>query len=72
MNRYRFFHAGWKVIKVVQAENMPKGELGLYSGMEIGAPDGKIGKLDELMLDPKSWATTHIQMREGHPWDRRT
>ena len=33
---------------------------------------GKIGKLDELMLDPKSWATTHIQMREGHLWGRRT
>ena len=50
----------------VQAENMPKGELGLYSGMKIEASDGKIGKLDELVLDPKTGAVTHLQMREGH------
>ena len=50
----------------VQAENMPKGELGLYSGMKVEASDGKIGKLDELVLDPKTGAVTHLQMREGH------
>ena len=55
----------------VEAENMPKGELGLYSGMEIEASDGKIGKLDELVLDPKSGAVTHIQMREGHLWGKK-
>jgi sporulation protein YlmC with PRC-barrel domain len=55
----------------VQEENMPKGELGIYSGMEIEASDGKIGKLDELVLDPKSGAITHLQMREGHLWGKK-
>jgi sporulation protein YlmC with PRC-barrel domain len=55
----------------VAAENMPKGELGIYSGMEIEASDGKIGKLDELVLDPKSGAITHLQMREGHLWGKK-
>ena len=50
----------------VQAENMPKGELDIYSGMKIEASDGKIGKLDALVLDPKTGAVTHLQMREGH------
>ena len=55
----------------VQAENIPKGELGIYSGMQIQASDGKIGKLDELVLDPKSGVITHIQMREGHLWGKK-
>ena len=50
---------------------MPAGELALYAGMEIEASDGKVGKLDELVLDGDSGAITHIQMREGHLWGKK-
>jgi sporulation protein YlmC with PRC-barrel domain len=51
-----------------QVENIPQGELSVYCGMHVEASDGKIGKLDELVLDPKSGDITHLQMREGHLW----
>jgi len=52
-------------------ERLPQGELAVYPGMEVDASDGKVGKLDELVLDPKSGDITHLQMREGHLWGKR-
>ena len=37
----------------VREEQIPAGELAIYSGMTMEAADGKVGKLDELVLDPK-------------------
>jgi sporulation protein YlmC with PRC-barrel domain len=39
--------------------------------MHVEASDGKVGKLDELVLDPKSGDITHLQMREGHLWGKK-
>jgi sporulation protein YlmC with PRC-barrel domain len=39
--------------------------------MHIKATDGVVGKLDELVLDPKSGDITHVQMREGHLWGKK-
>jgi sporulation protein YlmC with PRC-barrel domain len=55
----------------VQAQAIPEGELGLYSGMHVEASDGRVGKLDELVLDPKSGAITGLVMRKGHLWGSR-
>jgi len=55
----------------IEEEDIPKGELAVYSGMEIEASDGKVGKLDELVLDASSGEITHIQMREGHLWGKK-
>ena len=54
-----------------QVEDIPQGELSVYCGMHVEASDGKVGKLDELVLDPKSGDITHIQMREGHLWGKK-
>jgi sporulation protein YlmC with PRC-barrel domain len=55
----------------VQEENIPLGELAVTCGMHIKATDGVVGKLDELVLDPKSGDITHVQMREGHLWGKK-
>jgi sporulation protein YlmC with PRC-barrel domain len=55
----------------VQEENIPLGELAVYAGMHVEATNGKVGKLDELVLDPKSGDITHYQMREGHLWGKK-
>jgi len=55
----------------VQEEQVPQGELAVYSGMKVKATDGVIGKLDELVLDPKSGDITHLLMREGHLWGKK-
>jgi len=54
-----------------QERNIPEGELALYSGMHVKAADGKVGKLDELVLDPDSGAITNLLMREGHLWGKK-
>ena len=55
----------------IDEQQLPKGELSLHAGMKVEASDGKVGKLDELVLDPKSGELTHIQMREGHLWGKK-
>ena len=55
----------------VDEEQIPLGELEVYAGMEVEASDGKVGKLDELVLDKDSGEVTHIQMREGHLWGKK-
>ena len=53
-------------------ENIPDGELALYPGMHIKSKDDdKVGKLDELVLDPESGDITHLLMREGHLWGKK-
>ena len=41
--------------------NILPGELALYSGMWIEAKDGKVGKLDELVLDKDSGELNHVE-----------
>ena len=60
------FVAGDTAYGSTMDRNVPVGELSIYSGMEVKATDGKVGKLDELVLDPDSGEITHIQMLEGH------
>jgi sporulation protein YlmC with PRC-barrel domain len=55
----------------VKEMNVPAGELALYCGMQIDSTEGKIGKLDELVLDPQSGEITHLLMREGHLWGKK-
>jgi hypothetical protein len=35
----------------VDERRVPLGELAVHAGMEVQAADGKVGKLDELVLD---------------------
>ncbi len=55
----------------VNEENITDAETSVTTGMEIRASDGKIGKLDELVLNPENGEVTHILMREGHLWGKK-
>lgn len=55
----------------VKEENITAGEMALHSGMSVEATDGKLGKLDELVLNRKSGEITHLLMREGHLWGKK-
>ena len=56
---------------VLPEEHVPAGELAICSGMHVAASDGKVGRLDELILDPESGDITHLLMREGHLWGKK-
>jgi sporulation protein YlmC with PRC-barrel domain len=55
----------------VEEQDIPEGELGLYGGMHVKASDGRVGKLDELVLDSKTGVITGLVMRNGHLWGSR-
>ena len=50
---------------------IPAGELAVRRGARVRATDGRVGQVDEFMIDPDSGHITHLVLREGLPWDRR-
>ncbi|HEV8527779.1 MAG TPA: hypothetical protein VGS60_09555 [Actinomycetes bacterium] len=55
----------------VREEDVPAGEFALYSGMHVEARDGRVGRLDELVLDRGRGVITNLLMRKGHLWGTR-
>jgi len=50
---------------------VPQGELAIERGSRVEATDGQVGKVDELLVDPKDDHITHLVLREGHLWGQR-
>jgi len=50
---------------------IPQGELAIERGSRVEATDGQVGKVDELLIDPKDEHITHVVLREGHLWGQR-
>jgi sporulation protein YlmC with PRC-barrel domain len=47
---------------------IPWGELGVRWHARIEATDGRVGQLDEFLVEPETEHITHLVMREGHLW----
>jgi sporulation protein YlmC with PRC-barrel domain len=56
---------------LLQHKNIPKGELELSHSARVFARDGRVGKVDALLVHPKSGEITHLVLREGHLWGKR-
>jgi len=54
-----------------QIEETPNGEMAVHVGAHVEAADGRIGTVDEFIIDRKSSAVTHIVLRHGHLWGKR-
>jgi sporulation protein YlmC with PRC-barrel domain len=55
----------------IEHERIPAGELAIHRGAEVEAVDGRVGKVDEFLVEPKNGHITHLIMREGHIWDQK-
>jgi sporulation protein YlmC with PRC-barrel domain len=53
-------------------EQVPPGELAVRRGAEVHTTDGRIGKVDEFLVDPANCHVTHLVLREGHLWAQKT
>lgn len=51
-------------------QRIPPGELAVHKGTTVHATDGRVGKVDEFVVGPKSGNITHLVMREGNLWGR--
>lgn len=52
----------------VRHENIPSGEQEIRHGMAVFAKDGRVGRVDDVVVDPVNGHITAIILREGHLW----
>jgi sporulation protein YlmC with PRC-barrel domain len=55
----------------VEIERVPPGELAVRRGTHVKAVDGRVGQVDEFLVDPVSEHITHLILREGHLWGQK-
>lgn len=55
----------------VAEERVPLGELAIHRGASVEASDGPIGRVGELVVDPKGDEITHFVLQEGHLWGKK-
>jgi sporulation protein YlmC with PRC-barrel domain len=55
----------------VRREAIPPGEVAVRQGARVEATDGRVGRLDEFLVDPVTEQVTHLVLREGHLWGQR-
>jgi sporulation protein YlmC with PRC-barrel domain len=58
-------------IMPVGHEQVPAGELAVHRGSEVRATDGRVGQVDEFLVDPDSEKISHLVLREGHLWGKK-
>jgi len=55
----------------IEHERIPPGELAVRRGATVQATDGRVGRVDEFLIDPASEHVTHLVLRQGHLWGDR-
>jgi len=55
----------------VPVEDIPYGELAIDRGAHVEAVDGRIGRVDEFLVNPQNSHITHLVLREGHLWGQK-
>jgi hypothetical protein len=52
-------------------EKIPAGEVKVRRGTAVHATDGRIGHVDELMIESATGDITHLILTEGHLWGKK-
>jgi sporulation protein YlmC with PRC-barrel domain len=55
----------------VPHKKVPLGELAIERGTHVEATDGRVGRVDELIVHSEDEHITHVVMREGHLWGQK-
>ena len=55
----------------VPEQHIPHDELAVYRGMDVRTGEGKVGTVDELVVEPDSGNITHFLMLKGHLWGKK-
>ncbi len=56
---------------VIIDSTIPEGKIAVKPGDYVEATDGRVGHVEEFLMDPGSNAITHLVLREGHFWGRK-
>ena len=57
--------------ETVTYDTIPLGEVEVRRGDAVHATDGDIGRVQGLVVDPRSHHVTHVLLQEGHLWGRK-
>ena len=57
--------------QTVTYNTVPLDEVEVRRGEHVHATDGHIGKVQGLVIEPKSHRVTHVLLQEGHLWGRK-
>jgi len=52
-------------------DRVPAGEVEVRRGDHVHATDGKIGRVQGLVIDPKDHHVTHVLLEKGHLWGKK-
>jgi hypothetical protein len=55
----------------LEYERIPPGEMAIHRGAHVQATDGRVGRVDEFLIDPTNDHITHLVLREGHLWGQK-
>ena len=66
-----YVESGPEVMTLVH-EKIPAGEVKIRRGTAVHAVDGRIGRVDELMIEKETGGITHLVLEEGHLWGKKT
>jgi sporulation protein YlmC with PRC-barrel domain len=55
----------------VSYDRIPLGEVEVRRGDPVEATDGRIGRIQGLVVDPDDHQVTHVLLQEGHLWGRK-
>jgi sporulation protein YlmC with PRC-barrel domain len=59
------------VSQTVTYDMVPLGEVEVRRDDHVHATDGNIGKVQGLVIEPRSHHVTHVLLQEGHLWGRK-
>jgi sporulation protein YlmC with PRC-barrel domain len=57
--------------RVALLEQVPPGELAIQPRARVQATDGRVGHVDEFLVEPATGRITHLVVREGHLWGQK-
>jgi sporulation protein YlmC with PRC-barrel domain len=57
--------------QMVTSDTIPLGEVDVRRDDPVHATDGDIGRVQGLVIDPRSRHVTHVLLQEGHLWGRK-
>ena len=52
-------------------EQIPENELAIHRGAHVEASDGRVGQIDEFLIDSATGQITHLVLRQGHLWGKK-
>jgi hypothetical protein len=55
----------------LENEHIPANELAIRRGANVEATDGRIGHVDEFLINPINDTISHLVLREGHLWGQK-